>query len=96
MWVDSLCLVRGSENREDALRLVDYLLEPEVGADIANTVRYATPNAKAKTKLEPALRRDPRVFPDQKVAAKLQFHSLLDPSTSQLWNDTWSDIKVGA
>jgi spermidine/putrescine transport system substrate-binding protein len=96
MWVDSLCLVRGSENREDALRLVDYLLEPEVGADIANTVRYATPNAKAKEKLEPALRRDPRVFPDKKVASHLQFHSLLDPATAQLWNDTWSDIKVGA
>ncbi len=96
MWVDSLCLVRGSQNREDALRLVDYLLEPEVGADIADTVRYATPNAKAKALLEPGLRKDPRVFPDEKIASKLQFHALLDPATSQLWNDTWSDIKVGA
>jgi spermidine/putrescine transport system substrate-binding protein len=96
MWVDSLCLVRGSQNREDTLRLVDYLLQPEVAADIANTVRYATPNAAGKKKMDPSLLKDPRVFPNKEVAARLKFHEVLDPATSQLWNDTWTDIKVGA
>ena len=94
MWVDNLCLVRGSANRVDTLKLMDYLLRGEVAADIANTVRYASPNAAAMPHLDPALVRDPRVFPPLKIARKLEFHATLEPQTSQLWNETWSDIKV--
>lgn len=92
MWMDNLCLVRGSRHREDTLRLVDYLLQGEVAAEIANTVRYASPNTAAKPHLDKALLKDPRVFPGKDV--KLKFHDLLDPETSQLWNETWSDVKV--
>lgn len=95
MWVDNMCLVRGSRHREDTLRLIDYLLEADVAAEVANTVRYASPNAAARPKLDASLRQDPRVFPTKKAAANLRFHSLLDPETSQLWNEAWSDVKVG-
>jgi spermidine/putrescine-binding protein len=94
MWVDNLCLVRGSQHREDTLRLVDYLLEGPVAADIANTVRYATPNAEAKKTLDKDLLKDPRVFPPPKMAKLLKFHSLLEPDIQQLWTDTWEDVKV--
>jgi len=95
MWVDNLCLVRGSQHREDTLRLVDYLLRADVAADIANTVRYASPNAAAFKHLDPALSQDPRVFPPKSMQEILRFHSLLDPATEQAWNDLWQDVKVG-
>lgn len=93
MWADNLCLVRGSRHKADALRLVDYLIEGDVAAEIANTVRYASPNAAAKARLDKALLKDPRVFPAK--SKDLKFHSLLDPESSQLWNETWTDVKVG-
>jgi spermidine/putrescine-binding protein len=95
MWVDNLCLMRGSRHREDTLQLVDYLLQPEIGAEIANFVRYPTPNAAAKKKLDRALLEDPRVFPSKDVLKRLRFHELLDPETSQMWNEVWQDVKVG-
>lgn len=95
MWVDNLCLMRGSLHREDTLRLVDYLLRPDVGAEIANFVRYPTPNAAARKKVEPALLSDPRVYPTAAVMKRLRFHGSLDPETSQQWNDLWQDVKVG-
>jgi len=94
MWVDCLCMVRGGRHREDTVRLIDYLLRPDVGADIANTVRYASPNAAARPKIDPALLMDPRVYPGPQAARKLAFHCLLDPETYNLWNQTWSDIKA--
>jgi spermidine/putrescine-binding protein len=96
MWVDNLCLVRGSAHREDTLRLVDYLIEGPVAAEIANTVRYATPNAEAHKTLDKALLKDPRVFPPPKMAKLLKFHSLLDPDVQELWTDTWEDVKVAS
>ena len=94
MWVDNLCLVRGSENREETLRLVDHLLKGEVAAGVANTVRYASPNSAAKPHLDKSLAKDPRVFPTPALQARLRFHALLDPEASQLWNETWTDVKV--
>lgn len=94
MWVDSLCMLRGSAHREDTLRLVDYLLEPDVAGEISNTVRYGSPNSAAKKHIDKALLADPRVFPPAEVMSRLHFHRVLDPESSELWNQTWSDVKV--
>lgn len=94
MWVDNLCLVKGAPHPEDALTLMDYLIEGETAAEVANFVRYASPNAAAKPHLDKALLSDTRVFPLPAVAARLRFHDLLGAETSGLWNETWSDVKV--
>ncbi|MDE2039142.1 MAG: spermidine/putrescine ABC transporter substrate-binding protein [Elusimicrobia bacterium] len=95
LWVDNLILVRGSRHRADTLRLVDYLLEPETAAGIADAVRYATPNRAAMPLLDKSLREDPRVFPGPELSKRLRFHQQLDPATVQAWNELWSDVKVG-
>ncbi|MBI4387165.1 MAG: spermidine/putrescine ABC transporter substrate-binding protein [Elusimicrobia bacterium] len=94
IWVDSLCLIRGAGRRAEVLRLVDYLLSPEVGAEISNSVRYATPNAEAIKRLEPTLRNDPRVYPPPAVEARLQFYAPLDPEADELWNRAWQEVKI--
>ena len=92
MWVDCLALMRGSHHRADTLRLIDYLLEPEVAAGIADAVRYASPNQKALPLIDKSLRGDPRVYPPPSV--KLELHDVLDAEQSDLWNQTWADVKV--
>jgi spermidine/putrescine transport system substrate-binding protein len=94
MWVDCLALMRGSRHRADTLRLIDYLLEPQVAADNANFVRYASPNEKAWPLADPILRNDPRVYPPKKQMDALMLHHVLDPEQSELWNETWADVKV--
>ncbi|MFA6004464.1 MAG: spermidine/putrescine ABC transporter substrate-binding protein [Elusimicrobiota bacterium] len=93
-YVDSMCLMRAGQHQPDAVRLIDYLLRPEIAADIANTVRYASPNAAAKAKIEPALLKDQRVYPPPAVMRKLAFHAPLDSESYNIWNQTWSDIKA--
>ena len=93
-YVDSLCLVRGGAHREDTLKLIDYLLRPEVAAGITNTVRYASPNAAAKPFIEPGLLHDQRVYPQPQMMRRLSFHAPLDAETYTLWNETWSDVKT--
>jgi spermidine/putrescine transport system substrate-binding protein len=94
MWVDCLALMRGSRHRQDTLRLIDHLLDPAVAADTANTVRYASPNEKALPLIDPALRRDPRVYPTPQVYKSLTLHHVLDAEQSEMWNETWADVKV--
>ncbi len=94
IWVDSLCLIRGSEHREETLQLVDYLLRADVAAAIAQAKRYASPNAQAIPLLDSTLRSDPRVFPTPDVEKRLSFYPILDPETEELWNRTWQEVKV--
>ncbi|MDD5304567.1 MAG: spermidine/putrescine ABC transporter substrate-binding protein, partial [Elusimicrobia bacterium] len=94
MWVDCLAVMRGSRHRADTLRLIDYLLEPSVAAGIANSVRYATPNLAAGPQVDEILRRDPRVYPTPAVMKQLQLHHVLDGEQSELWSQTWADVKV--
>ena len=94
MWVDCLALMRGSHHRQDTLKLIDYLLEPEVAADNANSVRYASPNEKALPFVDPVLLKDPRVYPTPRVMKQLNLHHVLDPEQSDMWNETWADVKV--
>lgn len=95
MWMDNLCILRGAPHREDALRLIDHLLKPNISAGIANAVRYATPNAAAREHLDKDLLKDPRVFPTPAMMKSLSFHAPLSPDTTQQWNELWSDVKVG-
>lgn len=94
IWVDSLCLIRGSDHREETLQLVDYLLRPEVAAGIAKAKRYASPNREAIPLLDAALRKDGRVFPTPDIEKRLSFYPPLDPDTEELWNRTWQEVKV--
>ena len=93
-WVDNLCLVRGAPHKEEALRLMDYLLEARVAADIASAVRYATPNKAALAYLAPSLLKDPRIYPPPSVEKRLRFNVQLDSVQMQQWNEIWSEIKV--
>jgi spermidine/putrescine-binding protein len=94
LWTDCLCLMHGAPHRQEALRLIDYLLRPEVAADISNTVRYASPNSAAKSKLEPTLRQDKRCYPPAIVMNRLRYHASPDAQAYDLWNETWSDVKA--
>ncbi len=94
MWVDCLAMMRGARHRADTLRLIDYLLEPDVAAGIANSVRYATPNLAAQPQVDKELLNDPRVYPTPPVMKKLQLHHVLDSEQSELWSKTWADVKV--
>jgi len=94
MWVDCLAMMRGARHRADTLRLIDYLLEPSVAAGIANSVRYATPNQAAQPEVDLVLRKDPRVYPTPALMKQLQLHHVLDSEQSELWSQTWADVKV--
>jgi spermidine/putrescine-binding protein len=96
MWIDNLCLVKGGPNRENALKLVDYLLRGEVAAGITKTVRYASPNAAAKKSLPAEITGDPRVYPSAALFKKLRFYAPFEQELADVWNRTWNDVKVSS
>jgi spermidine/putrescine transport system substrate-binding protein len=92
-WTDSLCLPRGSQHKKEAMLLLDYLLRPDVAAEIANATRSAPADEAALPLLDLSLRKDPRAFPPPAVLSRLRFAPALDAKTEDLWHRTWEEVQ---
>jgi len=81
MWVDLLAIPAGAPHPEAAHRLLDFLMEPAVIADVSNMSKYANANRDATTLVDPAMRADPGIYPPDEVRSRLH----LVPAESQAY-----------
>jgi len=72
IWMDSLCIPKSAPHPERAYEWINFILEPEVGAAIANFTRYATPNALAMPLIKEELRNDRVLYPNENVLARCE------------------------
>lgn len=62
LWTDSMAIPQGARSVDLAHAFVNFLLDPDVAARNANTVRYPSPNLTARTQIDAELLADPRVY----------------------------------
>ncbi len=72
-WTDNLCVPATARRTESIYAFLNYALQPEVAAKIANEVSYATPNAAARKLIDKSLLEDPAVYPPDDVLKRCQF-----------------------
>ncbi len=72
VWFDTMAIPVGAPNPAAALEFINFAYEPKVQADIAAFVNYVTPVEGVKeilAKRDPALAKDPLIFPDEEFIA---------------------------
>ncbi len=72
IWIDSLCIPKSAPHPERAYEWINYILEPKVGAAIANFTRYATPNQLAMPLVKEELRRDQLLYPNENILSRCE------------------------
>jgi len=94
-WVDSLAIPKGAPNVALAHVFIDYLLDPQVGADISNYTAYGTPNAVALESglIDEELASDPGIYPSAETLERL-FFATQDPVREALLNDVWDEVRI--
>lgn len=94
-WVDNLAIPVDAPNPELAHVFIDYVLDPQVSADIANYTAYGSPNQTAiETGLiDEELLRNPGVYPSQETQERM-FEVVQDSELEQLYNDAWDEIRI--
>jgi len=95
LWEDALCIPKGAENIENAHVLINYLLNAQVGADIADFVYYATPNTAAKALMSDDYLNNPAIFPTQDTTAASEISVFPGADTVRKIEDAWTRIKAG-
>ena len=93
IWVDNMCIPKGAKNKYTAEVFVNYLLRPEVSAEISNFTWYANPNEASHQFIKPEILNDPSIYPPQEVLDKCEFQKDVGDATTyyeQLFNEVKS------
>lgn len=93
LWTDAMVVLKRGPAQGLAYRFMDFLLEPENAAALAEYTRYATPVAKAIPLLPEAMRNDPVVFPPEEVRSRLEYLKDLGPDIA-LFDRVWTEVKA--
>lgn len=95
-WVDNLAIPAGAPNPDLAMAFIDYILDVQVSADIANFTAYASPNQKSIDEgliLQEYLD-SPVIYPTEEVSATLFDVVDVGDEAARLYNDAWTELKV--
>ncbi|MDY7567563.1 polyamine ABC transporter substrate-binding protein [Pseudomonas sp. RTC3] len=95
LWFDMLAIPRDASNVKEAHAFINYLLKPEVIAQVSDTVGYANPNLKADALMDQKVRTDAAVYPPQEVLDKLYVNAELPPKVQRLMTRSWTKVKSG-
>jgi putrescine transport system substrate-binding protein len=70
IWFDMMGIPADAKNVENAHKFIDYVLRPEVVAEITNYVWYSNPNLVANTTeglIDPEILEDPAIYPTEET-----------------------------
>ena len=82
-------------NTENAHAFINFILEPEIAAEITDYVRYANPNSAANAYLPDEILQDQAIYPGAEVMQNL-FVPLEKPQSAQrVLTRTWNRVKSG-
>ncbi len=94
-WFDSIVIPAGAPNKVLAEVFIDYILDPQVGADISNYTAYGSPNKASIEQglIDPELLSNPGIYPPEETLQNL-FFSKQDADTEYLYNNAWEEVKI--
>jgi spermidine/putrescine-binding protein len=95
VFIDSLIIPKSAKRPDLALRFMNYLMEPKVAALITSETLYPSANAAAKALLEPALRDQPGLYPDQKAKRRLSVTDLQPEYQAATRDAVWQQFTSG-
>ena len=95
VWFDMLAIPKDAKNKDAAHKFIDFLLRPDVIADISNYVAYANPNVDAMDLQDEEIRDNEGIYPPADVKKKLFAQKVRGMRIERLMVRLWTDIKTG-
>jgi putrescine transport system substrate-binding protein len=95
LWIDVAAIPKDAPNPDNALRFLDFLLEPKVAAASSELTGYANANTPATALLPKDISGNPLIYPPADVRAK--FYTITAGSAEQTRERTrlWTTVKTG-
>ena len=96
LFIDSMCIPKGSQNKKAAEMFINFMLEPEIGYVNSDYVGYSTPNAKSFELVDDERKNDGISYlDDEYLSAHTETFKALSPEGDRRLSDLWTQIRSG-
>ncbi len=89
-WFDAMVIPKGSKNKENAEKLINFLTDPENSKQNVDYIGYSTPNKATYEMLDDDIKKS---YPSQDVLDKCEIFVDLGDNL-KLYDDAWMNIKT--
>jgi len=94
LFLDSLAIPKNAPHQDLAHEFLDFVMEPEIAAEICLTTGYSTPSKAGRELLPAGVRENRAMFPD--AAQMKRLHSYADLGKAATLHDRlWTEVKSG-
>lgn len=95
LWVDGIYMPADAPHKDNAYLFMNFLMRPEIAADIANQVFYANSNQSSWQYMKPEILNDPAVFPSEEDWGLLYPVLSVDPKRERFRTRSFARVKAG-
>lgn len=92
LWSEHFVIPAGTTHPREAESLLNYLLEPQVMADIVNYNHYAPAHDGALDLIDPQIRNDPLVFPPNELLTNAEIIFPISAAAEQRYQAAWKQF----
>jgi putrescine transport system substrate-binding protein len=90
----SLLIPEGAPHPEAAYQFVNFILRPEVIADISNSIYYGNDNIASRPLVDPRILEDVTLYPTPEMESRLFKAAEVTAATERIRTRTWTRIKT--
>jgi putrescine transport system substrate-binding protein len=94
MWFDMLAIPKDADHPENAYKFLNFLLRPDIMADITNYVWYPNAVPASKEFIDAEILEDTTVYPTPAVAEKLYTFVITPPKIDRVQTRIWTKVKA--
>jgi spermidine/putrescine transport system substrate-binding protein len=94
LWGDNFVIPANSPRKSTAEVFLNFLMRPEINAQIVNDNFYASPNAAARDFINPEILNDPVIFPPNEHLVNAEVVMPLKEEVDNLYQEMWERFKA--
>jgi putrescine transport system substrate-binding protein len=90
----SLLIPEGAPHPEAAYQFINFMLRPDVIAEVTNAIYYGNDNIASRPLVNPRILSDASLYPTPEIEARLYKSAEVNAATERLRTRTWTRIKT--
>jgi putrescine transport system substrate-binding protein len=90
----SLLIPEGAPHLDAAYQFINFILRPDVIAEITNSIFYGNDNIASRPLVDPAILNDPNLYPTPEIERRLYLSAEVTAATERIRTRTWTRVKT--
>jgi spermidine/putrescine transport system substrate-binding protein len=92
VWMDTLAIPKTAPNVEGAYAWINFMLQPDVAAQICERLSFATPNQEAFELLPPEIQENQSLFPSESALERCEGVAPVEEKITEVYDNYWTRL----